>query len=135
MEFAIMYNQGMNVSPEDMMGARPGRYNDCRLSSSGSKRKHRGWTIMTVNVIHEAIDCTNDLLRAIAEWLKITRHEEDAIRREVIRQLQVIPQLSVLDSVQCMMLMIQKLTIIKAFLDLSDDIKLAYCNTILHNNP
>ncbi|KAA0062004.1 retrotransposon protein [Cucumis melo var. makuwa] len=71
MEFPTMYNPGMNMSPEDMMGTRLGK----------------------------SIDC------------------------------------SVEDSARCMMVMTQKLTVMKAFLDLSDEMKLAYYNVILQDNP
>lgn len=56
------------------------------------------------------------------------------MRRAVIAQLQAIPQLSVEDSARCTMVMTQKLSVMKAFLDLQDAMKLASCNVILHDN-
>ena len=52
------------------------------------------------------------------------------MRREVITQLQVIPQLNVEGSARCMMVMTQNLTIMKAFLALPDKMKLAYYNVL-----
>uniref|UniRef100_A0A9I9E7N4 Retrotransposon protein n=1 Tax=Cucumis melo TaxID=3656 RepID=A0A9I9E7N4_CUCME len=63
MEFPTMYSYGMNMSLENIIGAQ-------------------------LDVIDEAMDRVNDQLRAIAEWSKVTRHEEDVVRQEVIRQLQ-----------------------------------------------
>lgn len=42
MEFPTMCSPTMNMSPENMMGTRPGRSSDARTSFSGSKRKLKG---------------------------------------------------------------------------------------------
>lgn len=55
--------------------------------------------------------------------------------QEVIRLLQAILELSRADMVCCMMIMTQKLPVMKAFLDISNDIKMDYCNVLLHDNP
>lgn len=55
--------------------------------------------------IRDAMDCTNDQLRVIANWPDRASQKEDALVQEVITQVQSIPQLSVEDSAKCMMVM------------------------------
>ena len=55
-----MFSAGMNMSPKDMMGARPDRSSDYKSNSSGSKRKHEGHNFETVEVIRDTMDCVED---------------------------------------------------------------------------
>ncbi|TYK15318.1 retrotransposon protein [Cucumis melo var. makuwa] len=114
-------SQVLNMSSEDMMGAQPNRSSDCRSGSSGLKRKLEEQNVETVDVIRDTMKCVNDLLRAIVDWPKLARQEEDATRREVIRQLQDIPELSRLDRVRYLKIIAGNLVIMKAFLDLFAD--------------
>ena len=50
MEIPTLYSQGLNMLPEDVMDARHGRSSDCKLGSSGSKRKWGGQNMDIVDV-------------------------------------------------------------------------------------
>ena len=50
---------------------------------------------------------------------------------EVVRALRVIPQLSRLDRAQCNRILMNNLTDMKGFLELSDEEKLDYCTVLI----
>ena len=59
MEFPGMSSPRMNLSPDDMMGGRPSRSSNVRPGSSGSKRKRTMQQIDNLDVLRNAMDCTN----------------------------------------------------------------------------
>ena len=65
MEFPNMSSLRMNMSPDDMMSRRPSRSSDVRPSSSGSKRKRIMQQIDSLDVLRDAMDCTNAQLQSI----------------------------------------------------------------------
>ncbi|KAL0556028.1 hypothetical protein IC582_004533 [Cucumis melo] len=56
MDFQSMYNQGLNMSPDELMGTRIARVSEGRYVSSGSKRKRGGQATGSGEVIHIAIE-------------------------------------------------------------------------------
>ena len=61
-----MYNQGLDMSPDDIMATRPNRIGKGRTYSTGLKRTQGGQSIETVEFIQNAIEYSNDQLKAIA---------------------------------------------------------------------
>lgn len=57
------------------------------------------------------------------------------MRQEVITQLRSISGLSVEDLAKCMMVVIEKMSHMKTFLYIPDELKSAYCRVILQDNP
>ncbi|KAA0037993.1 retrotransposon protein [Cucumis melo var. makuwa] len=78
---------------------------------------------VTFMLIRNAMDCVNDQLKVIANWPERASQKEDTLQREVIMQLQSNPQFCVEGSVKCMMVVTQKLLLMKTFLDLPDEMK------------
>ncbi|KAL4022737.1 hypothetical protein IC575_016482 [Cucumis melo] len=69
MDFQPMYSQGLNMSPDELMGTRTVRVSKSRYVSSGSKRKRRGQASDSGEVIRTAIEFGNEQLNCIADWL------------------------------------------------------------------
>ena len=135
MEFPNMSSLRMNMSPDDMMSRRPSRSSDVRPSSSGSKRKRIMQQIDSLDVIRDVMDCTNAQLRAIAEWPDKTLQSEAFVRWEVLAHLQSILDLSEEDLMKCIMVVMEKTSLMHTFFEMPDHLKRAYCRVILRNNP
>uniref|UniRef100_A0A9I9E7R6 Retrotransposon protein n=1 Tax=Cucumis melo TaxID=3656 RepID=A0A9I9E7R6_CUCME len=56
------------MSQENVRATRPSRVSEGRARSSRSKRKRGSQREVEIEVIHMALECTNDQLRTIAEW-------------------------------------------------------------------
>ncbi|KAL0546040.1 hypothetical protein IC582_015945 [Cucumis melo] len=67
MDFQPMYSQGLNMSPDELMGTRTVRVSKSRYVSSGSKRKRRGQASDSGEVIRTAIEFGNEQLNRIAD--------------------------------------------------------------------
>uniref|UniRef100_A0A9I9DEV6 Retrotransposon protein n=1 Tax=Cucumis melo TaxID=3656 RepID=A0A9I9DEV6_CUCME len=68
MEFPSMYSQRIEMFEDDVRASRPARASNGRLGSSRSKRKRGSRLEGELDVIHMALECTNDQLRTIVEW-------------------------------------------------------------------
>ncbi|XP_031744343.1 uncharacterized protein LOC116404989 [Cucumis sativus] len=129
MEFPSMSSHRFNMSQDDI--ARPSRGTDSRTTSSGSKRRRGGQTLETADVIKDAMALQTDELRLIAEWPRLALEDESRVRREVVRALRAIPELSRLDMAQCNRILMNNLTDMKGFLELSNEEKLDYCTVLI----
>ena len=70
-------------------------------------------------------------MRLIAEWPRLALEDESRVRREVVRALRAIPELSRLDMAQCNRILMNNLTDMKGFLELSNEEKLDYCTVLI----
>ncbi|KAL0533899.1 hypothetical protein IC582_028174 [Cucumis melo] len=67
-QFSSVYNQGIDMSQEDVRASRPFLASEGRTELSELKRKRGNQQEGELEVIHVALECTNDHLRTIAEW-------------------------------------------------------------------
>ncbi|KAA0037395.1 retrotransposon protein [Cucumis melo var. makuwa] len=65
--WSLMYSQGLDMSPDEVMGIRTARVNDDRHISSGSEHKWEGQSVDNMNVIHNAIKYDNEQLNRIVD--------------------------------------------------------------------
>ncbi|KAA0058317.1 retrotransposon protein [Cucumis melo var. makuwa] len=61
------YNQGIDMSQENVCASRPSRVLEGRIRSNRSKRKRGSQREGKLKVIHMTLECTNDQLRTIVE--------------------------------------------------------------------
>ncbi|KAA0041791.1 retrotransposon protein [Cucumis melo var. makuwa] len=66
-DFLPMYSQGLNMSPDDLMGIRIARVSERRNVSSGSKRKRARHATDSGDIVRTAIEYGNEQLNRIAE--------------------------------------------------------------------
>ncbi|TYK15304.1 retrotransposon protein [Cucumis melo var. makuwa] len=97
-DFPPMYSQGLNMSPDDLMGTRITRVN------SG-------------DIVSTTIEYENEQLNRIAEWPVLQRQDASQTRQEVVRQLEAIPELTLMDRCSLMCILMRNVDDIKAFLD------------------
>ena len=126
-------NYGFNISSNDI--ARPSWGSDCRTCSSSLKRKRGGKNLKTVDVIKDAMACQTNHLRLIAEWSRLELEDETSTRRDSVRALHVIPELSRFDRAYCSWILMNNLVDVKVFLKQLDNEKLDYCTVILWDAP
>uniref|UniRef100_A0A9I9EDG4 Myb/SANT-like domain-containing protein n=2 Tax=Cucumis melo TaxID=3656 RepID=A0A9I9EDG4_CUCME len=65
--FQLMYSQGLNMSPDELMGTRTARVSEGRYVLSGSKRKRGGQATDSGDVLRTTIEYGNEQLNRIAE--------------------------------------------------------------------
>ncbi|KAL0553708.1 hypothetical protein IC582_007611 [Cucumis melo] len=133
-DFPSMYSQGLNMSPDDLMGTRIARVSERRNVSSRSKRKRPGHAIDSGNIVRTAIEYENEQLNHIAEWPVLQRQDASQTRQEIIRQLEAIPELTLMDRCRLMCILMRNVDDMKAFLEVPDNIKYPYCSIILQEN-
>ncbi|KAA0049583.1 retrotransposon protein [Cucumis melo var. makuwa] len=129
-----MYSQGLNMSPDDLMGTRIAQVNERRNVSSGSKRKRAGHAADSGDIVRTAIEYGHEQLNRIADWPVLQRQDASQTRQEVVRQLEAIPELTLMDRCRLMRILMRNVDDMKAFLDVSDNIKYPYCSIILQEN-
>ncbi|KAA0052090.1 retrotransposon protein [Cucumis melo var. makuwa] len=112
MDFPPMYSQGLNMSPDDLMGIRTARV------SEGST----------------AIEYGNEQLNRIAEWPVLQRQDASQTRQKVVRQLEAIPELTLMYRCRLMRVLMRNVNDMKVFLDVPDNMKYPYCSIILQEN-
>ncbi|KAL4022713.1 hypothetical protein IC575_016457 [Cucumis melo] len=83
-EFPSMYSQGIDISQEYVCTSRPARTSDGRAGLSGSKRKRESQQKGELEVIHMALECTNDQLRMIVEWPARALANDTHVRQEFL---------------------------------------------------
>ncbi|KAA0059814.1 retrotransposon protein [Cucumis melo var. makuwa] len=98
--------QGLNMWPNELMGTKNARVREGRYVSSGSKRKSGG---------------------QVADNASQTR-------QEVVRQLEAIPELTLMDRCRLMRILMCNVDDMKAFLEVLDNMKYPYCSIILQYN-
>ncbi|KAA0063726.1 retrotransposon protein [Cucumis melo var. makuwa] len=133
-DFPPMYSQGLNMSPDDLMGTRTARVSERRNVSSGSKRKRAGHATDSGDIVRTAIEYRNEQLNRIAEWPVLQRQNASQTRQEVVRQLEAIPELILMDRCRLMHILMCNVDDMKAFLDVPDNMKYSYYNIILQEN-
>ncbi|KAA0048589.1 retrotransposon protein [Cucumis melo var. makuwa] len=126
-----MYSPGLNMSPDDLMETRTARVSECRNVSSGSKRKRPGHATDSGDIVRTAIEYGNEQLHRIAEWPILQRQDTTQTRQEIVRQLEVIPELTLMDRCRLMHILMRNVDDMKAFLEVSDNMKYPYCSIIL----
>ncbi|KAA0033551.1 retrotransposon protein [Cucumis melo var. makuwa] len=134
MEFPAMCSPRMNMSPENMMGGRSGRSNDGRMGSNGQKRKHSMQQFETYDLIHECMEAATDQLRTIAEWPEKFMSWEDAMAAQVIELIEAIPNLTMAEKSKCVMLVNQKVSLMRSFIKMPDSMKAIYGRILLGGN-
>uniref|UniRef100_A0A9I9D4Z6 Retrotransposon protein n=1 Tax=Cucumis melo TaxID=3656 RepID=A0A9I9D4Z6_CUCME len=135
MEFPVMCSPRMNMSPKDMMGGRSGRSSDGRTGSSEQKRKHSMQQFETYDLIRECMEAATDQLRTIAEWPKKAMSWEDTMAAQVIELIKAIPNLTMAEKSKCVMLVNQKVSLMRSFIKMPDLMKAAYCRVLLGGDP
>ncbi|KAL4011834.1 hypothetical protein IC575_028897 [Cucumis melo] len=95
--FSPMYSSGLNMSPDDLMETRTVRVSERRNVSSGSKRKRPGHVTDSGDIVCTAIEYRNEQLHRIAEWPILQRQDASQTRQEIVRQLEAIPELTLMD--------------------------------------
>ncbi|KAL0546352.1 hypothetical protein IC582_016260 [Cucumis melo] len=129
-----MYSKRLNMSPDDLMGTTIARVNERRNVSSGSKRKRVGHATDSGDIVRTAIEYGNEQLNRIAEWPVLLRQDVSQTRQEVVRQLEAILELTLMDRCLLMRILIRNVNDMKAFLDVPDNMKYPYCSIILQEN-
>ncbi|TYK03073.1 retrotransposon protein [Cucumis melo var. makuwa] len=102
--------------------------------SSGSKRKRGGQAADSGDILRTAIEYGNEQLNCIAEWPVLQHQDASQIRQEVVRQLEAIPELTLMDRCRLMRILMHNVDDMKAFLEVPDNMKYLYCNIILQEN-
>ncbi|KAL0559592.1 hypothetical protein IC582_004207 [Cucumis melo] len=133
-DFLPMYSPGLNMSPDDLMETRTARVSERRNVSSGSKRKRPGHATDSGDIVRTAIEYGNEQLHRIAEWPILQRQDATQTRQEIVRQLEAIPELTVMDRCRLMHIIMRNVDDMKAFLEVPDNMKYPYCNIILQEN-
>ncbi|KAA0064212.1 retrotransposon protein [Cucumis melo var. makuwa] len=129
-----MYCQGCHMLPEELMGIRTTRVSKGRYVSSESKRKRGGQAADSGEVIRTVIKYINEQLNCIVEWPVLQRQDVSQTHQEVVRQLETIPELTLMDMCRLIRIPMRDVDDMKAFLDILDNMKYLYCNIILEKN-
>ncbi|KAA0046363.1 retrotransposon protein [Cucumis melo var. makuwa] len=132
--FSPMYSPGLNMSPDDLMETRTARVSERRNVSSRSKRKRIGHATDSGDIVRTAIEYGNEQLHRIAEWPILQRQDATQTRQEIVRQLEAIPELTLMDRCRLMRILMRNVDDIKAFLEVPDNMKYPYCSIILQEN-
>ncbi|KAL4022851.1 hypothetical protein IC575_016597 [Cucumis melo] len=133
-DFQPMYSQRLNMSPDELMGTRNARVSEGKYVSSGSKRKRRGQAADSGDVLRTAIEYGNEQLNRIAKWPVLQRQDASQTRQEVVRQLEAIPELTLMDRCRLMRILMHNVDDMKVFLEVPDNMKYQYCRIILQEN-
>ncbi|TYK18628.1 retrotransposon protein [Cucumis melo var. makuwa] len=122
------------MSPDELMRIRNARVSEGRYVSSGSKRKRKGQAADSGDILRTAIEYGNEQLNRIAKWLVLQRQDASQTRQEVVRQLDAIPELTLMDRCRLMRILMHNVDDMKAFLEVPDNMKYPYCSIILQEN-
>uniref|UniRef100_A0A9I9EKM1 DUF8040 domain-containing protein n=1 Tax=Cucumis melo TaxID=3656 RepID=A0A9I9EKM1_CUCME len=133
-DFPPMYSPGLNISPDDLMETRTARVNERRNVSSRSKRKRPRHAIDSGDIVRTAIEYGNEQFHRIAEWPILQRQDASQTRQEIVRQLEAISELTLMDRCHLMRILMRNVDDMKAFLEVPDNMKYPYCNIILQEN-
>ncbi|KAL4026604.1 hypothetical protein IC575_015040 [Cucumis melo] len=133
-DFPPTYSPGLNMSPDDLMETRTARVSERRNVSSGSKRKHPGHATDSGDIVRTAIEYGNEQLHRIAEWPILQRQDATQTRQEIVRHLEAIPELTLMDRCRLMRILMRNVDDMKAFLEVPDHMKYPYCTLILQEN-
>ncbi|KAA0048377.1 retrotransposon protein [Cucumis melo var. makuwa] len=117
-DFPPMYSPGLNMSPDDLMETRTARVSERRNVSSGSKRKRPGHATDSGDIVRTAIEYGNEQLHRIAEWPILQRQDATQTRQEIVRHLEAIPELTLMDRCRLMRILMRNVDDMKAFLEL-----------------
>ncbi|KAA0054345.1 retrotransposon protein [Cucumis melo var. makuwa] len=132
--FSPMYSPRLNMSPDDLMETRTARVSERRNVSSGSRRKHTGHATDSGDIVCTAIVYGNEQLHRIAEWPILQRQDATQTCQEIVRQLEAIPELTLMDRCRLMRILMRNVDDMKAFLEVPDNMKYPYCSIIFQEN-
>lgn len=130
----MMYSQGLNMSPDKVMGTQQGRSSKGMNAFSGSKMKHEGQIAKTVDIIWYTMEFVNNQLKVIVEWSKEQRQAKDEYDAKCVKQLQDISELTSRDRVRLMWIVMRSVQGMKSFLRIPSELKLEYCTVLLEDN-
>ncbi|KAA0047509.1 retrotransposon protein [Cucumis melo var. makuwa] len=111
-DFPPMYSPGLNMSPDDLMETRTARW----------------------DIVRTAVEYGNEQLHRIAEWPILQRQDATQTRQEIVRQLEAIPELTLMDRCRLMRIIMRNVDDMKAFLEVPDNMNYPYCSIILQEN-
>ncbi|KAA0035700.1 retrotransposon protein [Cucumis melo var. makuwa] len=132
--FSPMYSPRLNMSPDDLMETRTARVSERRNVSSGSKQKRTGHATDSGDIVRTAIEYGNKQLHRIAEWPILQCQDATQTRQEIVRQLEAIPELTLMDRCHLMRILMRNVDDMKAFLEVPDNMKYPYSSIILQEN-
>ncbi|KAL0550165.1 hypothetical protein IC582_014668 [Cucumis melo] len=132
-EFPSVYNQGINMSQEDVRASKPSRAFEGRVGSSRSKRKRGSQQEAELEVIYMALECTNDQLKIVAEWPARALANDNHVRQKFFRILRAMPELTRLDRALLQRHLLSRMDDIRGFIQMPDDERESFCGVILRD--
>uniref|UniRef100_A0A9I9E6F9 Retrotransposon protein n=1 Tax=Cucumis melo TaxID=3656 RepID=A0A9I9E6F9_CUCME len=85
----------------------------------------------TYDLICECMEAVTDQVRTIAEWPEKAMSREDAMAAQVIELIEAILNLTMAEKSNCVVLVNQKVSLMRSFIKMSDSMKAAYCRILL----
>ncbi|TYK28753.1 retrotransposon protein [Cucumis melo var. makuwa] len=73
--------------------------------------------------------------RTIAKWPEKAITREDAMEAQVIENMQSIPSLTMAEKSKCVVIVTEKVSLMRNFIKMSDPMKVAYCRVLLGYDP
>uniref|UniRef100_A0A9I9EFW3 Retrotransposon protein n=1 Tax=Cucumis melo TaxID=3656 RepID=A0A9I9EFW3_CUCME len=129
-EFPPVYNQGIDLSLDDVRASQPSCTSKGRTGSSGSKRKKGSQRDFDVKAIHLALDQTNEQLRQIAEWPARTLANDNHVRTKLFRILCEMPELTSLDRTLLQRHLLSRMNDLQGFVLMPEDERERFCRVL-----
>ncbi|KAA0050378.1 retrotransposon protein [Cucumis melo var. makuwa] len=106
---------------------------ECRVGSSGSKRKRGSQRKAELEVIHMALECTNDQLRTIVDWPACALANDNHVREEFFCILLEMPELTSLDRALLQRHLLSRMDDLWGFVLMPEDEREGFCRVILRD--
>ncbi|KAA0045644.1 retrotransposon protein [Cucumis melo var. makuwa] len=132
-DFSPVYNQGIDLSQDDVRASRPSCASEGRTGSSGSKRKRESQRDFDVEAIHLALDQTNEQLRQIAEWPARNLTNDNHVRTEFFHILREMPELTSLDRALLQRHLLSRMDDLRGFVLMLEDEREGFCRVLLRD--
>ncbi|KAA0043398.1 retrotransposon protein [Cucumis melo var. makuwa] len=132
-DFPLVYSQEIDLSQDDVRASRPSRASEGRTGSSGSKRKRGSQQDFNVEVIHLALDQTNEQLRQIAEWPARNLANDNHVRMEFFRILREMPELTSLDRTLLQRHLLSRMDDLRGSVLIPEDEREGFCRVLLRD--
>ncbi|KAL0559409.1 hypothetical protein IC582_004018 [Cucumis melo] len=123
----------IDLSQDDVRASRPSRASEGRTGSSGSKRKRGSQQDFDVEVIHLALDQTNEQLRQIAEWPARNLANDNHVRMEFFRILREMPELTSLDRTLLQRHLLSRMDDLRGSVLIPEDEREGFCRVLLRD--
>lgn len=81
------------------------------------------------------MEAMTNQLRTIAKWPEKAITREDAMEAQVIENMQSIPSLTMAEKSKCVVIVTEKVSLMRNFIKMSDPMKVAYCRVLLGYDP